>query len=64
MGNDFALNLQKSKRLNSEVANLLAEDEEIYDQEKWFEPKMASITNFMKETKKWIADVQSVLQRE
>ena len=25
---------------------------------------MASITNYMKETKKWIANVQSVLQRE
>lgn len=64
MGNDLAPNLQKFKRLNSDVANLLAEDEEIYDQEKWSESKMASITNLMTETKKWIADVQSVLQRE
>lgn len=65
MENDFALNLHKFSRLNNEVVNILAEDEKIYDQEKWFEPKMASITKFMKETKKWIADVhESVLQRE
>ena len=65
MENDFALNLHEFSRLNSEVANLLADDEKIHDQKKWFEPKMASITNFMKETKKWIADVhESVLQKE
>lgn len=63
--NDFALNLQEFSRLNDEVANLLAEDEKIYDQEIWFEPKMTSITRFMKETKKWIADIQEcILQKE
>lgn len=65
MENDFAPSLNEFTCLNNEVASLLPEDETISDQEKWFEPKMASIKKFMKETKRWIADVHgATLQKE
>lgn len=71
MESDFSASLKEFNRLNNEVANLLNEDEKSYDQENWFEPKMAAIRGFMKMTKNWIAaeqkpilPVERVLQEE
>ena len=51
MENDFPLSLNELYCLNKEVASLLPEDEKTFDQEQWFESKMASIKEFMKATK-------------
>lgn len=71
MESDFSASLKEFNRLNNKVANLLNEDEKSYDQENWFEPKMAAIRGFMKMTKNWIAaeqkpilPVERVLQEE
>lgn len=57
MEKDFAELVGEFRSLNSEVANLLREDERTCDQDNWFEVKMAPIREFMKETKRWIAAV-------
>ena len=67
MEKDFAELVGEFRSLNSEVANLLSEDERTCDQDNWFEVKMAPIREFMKETKRWIAAVHestSVLPME
>ena len=67
MEKDFAELVGEFRSLNSEVANLLREDERTCDQDNWFEVKMAPIREFMKETKRWIAAVHestSVLPME
>ncbi|KAL3975057.1 hypothetical protein ACER0C_023683 [Sarotherodon galilaeus] len=56
MESDFALALNEFHSHNNQVMSLLSEEERIFDQDNWFEPKMASITEFMKITKKWIAE--------
>ena len=43
----------------------MPEDEKTLDQEQWFESEMASIKEFMKATKTWIADVhEGSLQKD
>lgn len=65
MGNDFALTLNEFNSHNTNVGSLLSEEEKMYDQENWFEPKMASIRDFMKTTRKWIAENHKhVMQKE
>lgn len=65
MENYFQIALSEFSCLNNEVASLLPEDEKIFDQDKWFEPKMASIKEFMKATKRWIAAVhETPLQKQ
>lgn len=65
MENDFGPSLNEFAYLNDEVAGLLSEDEKKSDQELWFASKMAFILDFMKEPKKWIAEVhESALQKE
>ncbi|KAL6491348.1 hypothetical protein MHYP_G00016930 [Metynnis hypsauchen] len=56
MESDFARSLNEFKGLNNEVGNLLSEDEKMLDYDNWFEPKMALIKDFMKTTKRWVAD--------
>ncbi|KAL2082024.1 hypothetical protein ACEWY4_021842 [Coilia grayii] len=55
MENDFAQSLHEFSSLNNEVGSLLSEDEKINDLHNWIEPKMATITEFMKTTNIWIA---------
>ena len=64
MENDFPLSLNELYCLNKEVASLLPEDEKTLDQEQWFESKMASIKEFMKATKTWIAAVHEGSMRK
>lgn len=56
MESDFALALNEFHSHNNQVMSVLSEEEKIFDQDNWFEPKMASIREFMKTTKKWIAE--------
>lgn len=46
------------KRLNSEVTMLLSYDEWKFDQDNWFDVKMATIGGFVQETNRWIAAVR------
>ncbi|KAK0142969.1 T-complex protein 11-like protein 1 [Merluccius polli] len=55
MENDFALLVEEFRSLNREVTDLLSEDEQVFEQENWFDLKMAPISQFMKVTKGWIA---------
>ena len=65
MENDFPLSVNVFYCINKEVASLLPEDEKTFDQEQWFESKMASVKEFMKATKTWIAAVhEGSLQKD
>lgn len=61
MENDFALLVNDFHCCNKEVINLLEEDEKEFDQYTWFEPKIATIRDFMKTAKTWIANGQEYM---
>ncbi|XP_076839331.1 uncharacterized protein LOC143484479 [Brachyhypopomus gauderio] len=64
MESEFAQSLNEFNSLNNEVGNLLSEDEKMLDQDNWFVPKMEVIKDFMKITKRWIADEHEYTMKE
>ena len=52
MENDLTLLVEEFRSLNSDVTNLLSEDEQVFDRGNWFELKMAPIIQL---AKGWIA---------
>ncbi|KAL1281782.1 hypothetical protein QQF64_000585 [Cirrhinus molitorella] len=64
MESDFEQSLNEFIRLNKEVGNLWTEEEKMFDHVDWFEPKMALFKDFIRTTKRWVADVQESMEKE
>lgn len=64
MEKDFFISLGQAQLLQQWSHRTFAWRWSEIDQEQWFEPKMASMKEFMKTTKIWTADMQEPSQQE